>query len=529
MCYTIMKHSNTLLPALLLVLVSTGVFAQNQAPKVQNVTASANWLSKTLTITFDALDMENDPLTVSVELSSDNGLTYQATSQATYTGDIGSGVMPGNGKQVTADLSAFNVVAGAVYRARVIADDGQVFDLQDLVNQVDSNRLRSDLTFVQGIRHRTAGAAHLAAVKDSIGQLFQASGMHKGEQTWGYGNYTAKNVIGTSRGVSESNKVVIVDAHYDSVSNAPGADDNGSGVVGMMEIARLLAPYPSNKTLRYIGFDLEEVGLVGSTRYVTNGIPAGETIEGVLNFEMIGYYSDLPNTQTLPAGFNLVFPNEYNEVVNNQFRGNFITNVGNTASASLVNLFNSSSATYVPDLKIIDLQVPGNGQLVPDLTRSDHAPFWNYGAKALMLTDGANFRNSSYHEPHDTLGKLNFTFMSNVVKATLATAFQLAEVQHAGWGTASFQNPVSVKDIVHCAPQVRIMNQSLLFNFEQCIWKNAAFSIFDANGRLVWEHTAQQMVAGQYRFDLPKFPTGVYVLHLKTSEGEWNHKFSMGF
>ncbi len=524
-----MKLSNTFLPALIFTLVSSGLFAQNQAPKVQNVTASANWLSKTLTITFDALDVENDPLTVWVELSNDNGLTYQASSQATYTGDIGSGVMPGIGKLVMADLSAFNLTAGAAYRVRVIADDGQLFDLQDLVNQVDSNRLRSDLTFVQGIRHRTAGAAHLAAVKDSIGHLFQVSGMHKGEQTWAYSNYTAKNVIGTSRGISESNKVVIVDAHYDSVSNAPGADDNGSGVVGMMEIARLLAPYPSNKTLRYIGFDLEEAGLVGSARYVTNGIPAGEAIDGVLNFEMIGYYSDLPNTQTLPAGFNLLFPNEYNEVVNNQFKGNFITNVGNTASASLVNLFNSSAATYVPDLKIVDLQVPGNGQLVPDLTRSDHAPFWNYGAKALMLTDGANFRNSSYHESHDTLGKLNFTFMSNVVKATLATAFQLAEVQHAGWGTAAFQNPVSVKEIGHCAPQVRIADQSLLFNFEHCIWENATFSIFDASGRLVWEHSAQQMSPGQYRFNLPKLATGVYVLHLNTSEGDWNHKFSMGF
>jgi Zn-dependent M28 family amino/carboxypeptidase len=524
-----MKLSSTFLLVLIFTLVSSGLFAQNQAPKVQNVTASANWLSKTLTITFDALDMENDPLTVVVELSNDNGLTYQASSQVTYTGDIGAGVMPGIGKLVTADLSALTLTAGAAYRARVIADDGQIFDLQDLVNQVDSNRLRSDLTFVQGIRHRTAGAAHLAAVKDSIGHLFQEAGMHKGEQTWAYGNYTAKNVIGTSRGTAESNKVVIVDAHYDSVSNAPGADDNGSGVVGMMEIARLLAPYPSNKTLRYIGFDLEEAGLVGSARYVTNGIPAGETIDGVLNFEMIGYYSDLPNTQTLPAGFNLLFPNEYNEVVNNQFKGNFITNVGNTASASLVNLFNSSAATYVPDLKIVDLQVPGNGQLVPDLTRSDHAPFWNYGAKALMLTDGANFRNSSYHESHDTLGKLNFTFMSNVVKTTLATAFQLAEVQHAGWGTASFQNPVSVKEIVHCAPQVRIADQSLLFNFEHCTWEKATFSIFDASGRLVWEYSAQQMSPGQYRFNLPKLATGVYVLHLNTSEGDWNHKFSTGF
>ena len=495
--------------------------AQNAVPQVHVVTAMANWTTKTLTIQYDLTDPENDAMTVSAEISLDNGLNYSATSQVVFSGDIGAGVMSGAGKLITADLSGLTVPNGAICRTRIIAEDGQPFDLQALVNEVDSNRLRSDLAFVEGIRHRTAGLAHLTAVKDSIKQLFNAEGIHVGTQDWAYGgNYMAQNILGTHRGIGESNKVVIVDAHYDTVINAPGADDNGSGVVGFMEISRLLTRYPAKKTLRFIGFDLEETGLLGSIRYVNNGgIPANETIEGVLNFEMIGYYSEQPSSQSLPTGFELLFPTVYNEVADHDFKGDFITNVGNSVSSSLVNLFKTSAATYVPELRVISIEVPGNGSIAPDLQRSDHAPFWATNKKALMLTDGANFRNECYHTPQDTAeGKLNFTFMSRVVKATLATAFQLAEVQHAGWGSAPFSSPVSVHDLGGCKPTVAVNNRSLWINTADCSWKNMQVTLLNSDGRMFLEKNIHQVDAS-LRLDLPNIPSGIYWLQMKGDSG----------
>ena len=88
-------------------------------------------------------------------------------------------------------------------------------------------------------------------------------------------------------------------------------------------------------------------------------------------------------------------------------------------------LFRSAKAC-VPDLKTVTLTVPGNGELLPDTRRSDHAAFWHYGYPAVMLTDTANFRNPHYHRPTDTLDTLNLEFMEQVAAAVTAAASDLA-------------------------------------------------------------------------------------------------------
>ena len=68
-----------------------------------------------------------------------------------------------------------------------------------------------------------------------------------------------------------------------------------------------------------------------------NFLNKSEKLNAVLNFEMIGYYSERNNSQSLPAGFNIAFPDAYNKVAVDTFKGNFITNVGNVNSSTLVN------------------------------------------------------------------------------------------------------------------------------------------------------------------------------------------------
>ena len=104
----------------------------------------------------------------------------------------------------------------------------------------------------------------------------------------------------------------------------------------------------------------------------------------------------------------------------------------------------------VPALRMINIIAPSNWLvLTPDLGRSDHAPFWIAGDPALMLSGTANFRNPNYHTPNDTLGTINFDFMANVVKASIATLAVEAEIQNSDWVTATINIEITtgIEDI----------------------------------------------------------------------------------
>lgn len=502
---------------------------QNAAPAILKFSASVNWTNHLLTLQYDVEDAENDPLEITVEISGDGGKTYSLTGQVPVSGDVGFPVQPGALRTITGDLSALNP-AGASFTVRLVADDKQDFDLHQLVSTVDSNRLRADLEFVEGIRHRTTGPVHLKAVGDSLTQLFEAANLYAETQAFAYGNYTGKNILGTLPGTNAADTVIIVDAHYDTVSNAPGADDNGSGTVGVMEIARLLSRYPARRTLRFIGFDLEEAGLVGSARYVSGGLPANEKVAGVFNFEMIGYYSNEPNTQQVPAGFNLIFPAAYNQIAADSFRGNSIINVGNSAHPALADLFSNSAATYVPDLKVVKV-VMLTGIPVPDLLRSDHAPFWSAGHPALMLTDGADYRNKCYHTASDTLDeKLNFTFMANVVKTTLAAAAQLAGIQHGDWATAHFDGTVYTTDPFPACPvsATRAGYRGINLLFGGCPLPNLHIELFDSTGKLLHrEAMIDAPQQGAYELEGPELSAGIYFVKISSPEGSRTVKVAL--
>lgn len=511
-----------ILPVYLTFFAPLLLFGQNHVPEISNLSVTPDWANLTLNITYEVSDNENDPLEITLQFSDNGGKTYALTGMIPATGDIGYPIAPG-GRSITCDLSAVANVS-TPFSIRLIADDKQTFDIQSLVNEVDSTRLHDDLKFLEGIRHRTTGAAHLSACRDSLKNLFLEAGLQYEEQNVPLGSYTGKNLIGNLPGISSAEKVVINDAHYDTVNNAPGADDNGSGTVGVMEAVRLLSRYPSKKTLRFIGFDLEESGLLGSIRYVNSGIPAGEQIEGVFNYEMIGYWSNEPNSQVLPQGFPFLFPAASAEVAANQYRGDFITNVGTTASQPIALLFSNSAQQYVPDLKVITLDVPGDGSIAPDLQRSDHAPFWAAGKKALMLTDGANFRNECYHTANDTLdGKLNMTFLSNVVKATIASMVQLAETQHGTWATASFQSNVGISfpyqrcDIL--AYQSPNQEEGFMLDVKTCISSEVVLELYDMKGTLLVQQDAILPDSGLYPVWTPKLPAGVYALKIRYGTG----------
>jgi hypothetical protein len=193
----------------------------------------------------------------------------------------------------------------------------------------------------------------------------------------------------------------------------------------MLELATLLARLKFERTIQFIGASLEEnesendhgSGTRGSRALATHAREKGWNVEGMVVLESVAYASDMA-VQTLPPGVPIPVP----EV------GNFIAVVGNGLSQELVSGFSRAIKRQRIDLPHVCLAVPGNGEDLPDSRRSDHAPFWDEGYRAIMVTDTTNFRNPHYHRPTDTLGTLNLEFASKVCCATAGLLVEMARL-----------------------------------------------------------------------------------------------------
>jgi hypothetical protein len=488
-------------------------FAQNELPQISNLIATLDTENNLLTISYDVDDAEGDSLEISLEVSDGQNPVYLLNTE-NATGDIGYPILSGTGKTINWSYTGL-IENGGEHTIRLVANDRYEIDIQEIVDQVDSNRLRSDLEFICGVRHRITGAAHLEEVKDSIEQLFLAQGLIASRQAFNLGSYEAHNIIGLKTGTTESENVYIIDAHFDTVDDAPGADDNGSGVAGFMEALRVLSPYNFKKSIKFIGFDLEEEGLIGSNRYVNSGgIPDYENTEGVLNFEMIGYYDDAPNTQILPSGFEILFPAAAAELEADDYRGNFLSNVAKTASLPLHDAFAEAADTYVPDLKIISLVAP-DAFVPPDLLRSDHAYFWGADIQALMLTDGANFRNMNYHTPDDEFNTLNFNFMTNVVKAAVATLAELADVEHSTTSETAVNLPTKTFEALDCEVAIyQNAEQNITLQFNHCNQQPDLIEIYAINGQRIFQQRMGQFSQNYLEINSKQLPSGLYLVKL---------------
>lgn len=233
---------------------------------------------------------------------------------------------------------------------------------------------------------------------------------------------TGTNVLGWKQGTTRPSEIVIVSAHYDSVPGCPGADDDGSGLAGVLEAARALAMGSFERTLLVACWDEEELGLLGSKAFADRAATQALDVRGMISAEMIGYADHTPNSQRLPAGFEVLFPNPSFTLAENEYRGDFITVVASSNAADLATGIETAGGAI--ELPVIRLDVPDgllNSDVVADLRRSDHAPFWAHGYPAIMLTDTANFRNAAYHcqQGQDTVDRLDDEFTLAVLRATV--------------------------------------------------------------------------------------------------------------
>ena len=280
---------------------------------------------------------------------------------------------------------------------------------------VSTDQIRSHIRALEGVRHPVTGPAALEHAADYIVESLRSLGYEMTEHCFPDNGRPFRNVIATRSGFRYPDERILVLAHYDTVEGSPGADDNASGVALLLETARVLARFEFERTVHFIGVNLEEndrnddpsSGTRGSRALANFVREHGWGIEGVVVLESVAYAGD-DVVQTLPPGIPIPVPEA----------GNFIAVVGNERSTELLNAFVTTVEQYRIDLPVVVLTVPGNGERIPDTRRSDHAPFWDEGFRAVMVTDTTNFRSPHYHQPTDTLATLNLEFAANVCRAT---------------------------------------------------------------------------------------------------------------
>jgi Peptidase family M28 len=209
----------------------------------------------------------------------------------------------------------------------------------------------------------------------------------------------------------KSSLLILIGAHYDSVPNCPGADDNASAIAALIVCAKAVSEFAPHIPICFAAFNCEEDGLIGSRNFVSSYVSkANLRIDQVHVLEMIGYATDEPNTQLIPAGLPIKIPSV----------GNFLGIMGNQNSRHLVDKVLGLGKSYMPDFNVIGLKLYlGVEKLVPDLGRSDHLPFWEQKIPALMWTDTADFRNPHYHRFTDTPDTLNYSFLKKVTQLLL--------------------------------------------------------------------------------------------------------------
>ena len=290
---------------------------------------------------------------------------------------------------------------------------------------VSIDRIRRHIETLEEVRHPVAAPEGLERAANYVAAYFDTLGYEPSEHRFPGNGRLFRNVIATHRGLGNPLERVVLLAHYDTVAESPGADDNASGVAVMLEVATLLARLEFERTIQFIGVTLEEnereddpgSGTRGSRALAAHARENGWNVEGVVVLESVAYAEDHA-VQTVPPGVPIPVP---------EF-GNFIAVVGNERSNELVAGFSRAIEQQRIDLPHVCLAVPGNGEALPDSRRSDHAPFWDEGYRAIMVTDTTNFRNPHYHRPTDTMGTLNLEFAAKVCGATAGLVVDIARL-----------------------------------------------------------------------------------------------------
>jgi hypothetical protein len=256
-------------------------------------------------------------------------------------------------------------------------------------------------------RHALSGEPNQKAA-EYLYQYYQSLGLETSYQSFTYQNQLLSNVVAQKTGTVFPERVFMITSHFDDVPvtpPAPGADDNASGTVAVMLAASILNQYEFGCTLRFVNFNAEEYGMIGSKDYTQQTHCAGEDIRGVLNLDMIAWNT----TDSAPEMDLHALPSI-------------------PGSSEMAVIFQEVVSAY-------DLQISPTAA-DPITTRSDHSSFWRLGYPAILITEDMDDFNPNYHSADDLLENIqDLDYYAEMIKASLGTLAHMGCLVEDGWGT----------------------------------------------------------------------------------------------
>ncbi len=290
--------------------------------------------------------------------------------------------------------------------------------IQNIVNKVSINNIINHLYNLSKIRNPEFSIENLNNASNYIINVLNNLNLKIQVESFNFKKVRGvlfNNLLAYKFGVNKR-KILIVASHYDTVKTSPGADDNASSIAALLEIARLVTSLSLEYTIQFTFFTLEEYNMIGSLYHMKSlKTSNNKNIIGAIVHDGIGYVSKEYNSQRKFR--NIDYPKSN--------IGDFLGIISNENSASLLKLYDYNVSRFIPSLNTETLIVKGNGELVKDTRRSDNAPFWDCGYKSVLITDTCQFRNPHTHKPTDTINTLDFTFLANSTKATLAALLDI--------------------------------------------------------------------------------------------------------
>lgn len=268
---------------------------------------------------------------------------------------------------------------------------------QDREQLID--KIRSDLERIAQPRHLHWNRLGLLSTRDFVKGELGLHG-HVQEHHFDEGQGEGINLILKLPGSNPKLRPLLVGAHYDGPLNSIGADDNASGVVGLLELARRWAQKPPKRPVWLVAFDQEEWGMLGSKALAQRLQAEEQPLKLMVSLEMLAYTSQQQN-----------YPHPAMEAMFGT-QGDFIALVANVGAALMLPGLSRDMGRHV---KTKVLPVPNAGNDIPDVRLSDHSPFWDVGYDAMMVTDTSYMRNPNYHQMSDTIETLDLEFLAAVV------------------------------------------------------------------------------------------------------------------
>lgn len=273
---------------------------------------------------------------------------------------------------------------------------------------VDATQLQADVTHLASASRVYSDRPGLDAVAAWIQGRFEACGARVQDQVYDVQGKAYRNVVadfGPAQG-----SMTIVGAHYDTCDARPGADDNASGIAGLLALAALLQAHPPTNPVELVAYTLEEPPFfrspdMGSVRHAQALKRSGREVRGVLVLEMIGTFTDEPDSQDYPVpGLSLIYGG----------RGDYLAVVGEVGGAGFTRKVKAAMRGAC-GLPIESINAPS---AIQGIDFSDHRSYWAEDLPAVMLTDTAFFRNPRYHTRADTPDRLDYRRMAEAIRGT---------------------------------------------------------------------------------------------------------------